>query len=105
MKRLSDLLGMMVVLSAGCTEPPPELAPVWRWEIEPPTPVHTMVRLDDGGAILTLHGNYWKVVRLTASGVVQWEVPLPIIREYAPSVTVAGDGTYVAVYRCGRTSG
>ena len=105
MKRLSGLLGMMVVLSAGCTEPPPELAPVWRWEIEPLATVRSMVRLDDGGAVLTLWGSYWSVVRLGADGVVRWTVSLPVpdVLTNGPSVAVTGDGTFVAVYPTSNT--
>src|SRR3972149_3326852 len=106
MKRLSRLLRMRVVLSAGCTEsPPPGLAPEWRWEVPHPSGVRDLVRLSDGGVLLSLDGDYWGVVRLSAAGEVVWEIEFPFVPDaHAPSVAVTADGEALAAHATGQRS-
>ncbi len=100
---MRTLCALVAATLFGCTDPPPEVVPEWRWEPPEGMAVKSMKRLDDGGTILSLDGDgftdVWTIVRLSEAGEVVWSVDLPWVDfQGAPRVDVSSDRTFVVAH-------
>jgi hypothetical protein len=96
--------GLIAAALLGCTDPPLEIAPEWRWDAPATQSVRSMTRLDDGGAILALTGDSWSIVRLSDAGEQRWTLELPwmdLQETRWPYADASVDDTFVVSYPTG----